>query len=130
MSPTRACLTTLFLLLAIGSIAAAQEAETDAGTDDADEIDEIIVLAPRPGDRRRLPREFEDPVRARVLKDLYEMKMLEEEYEWRREAIDPSPSRIKLGYDPRDDYRRREEMDILAPGWQTVEPATIFRFEF
>ncbi len=40
------------------------------------------------------------------------METLEEEYKWRRSAAVESSSRIKWGYDPRDDYKMRNEIDL------------------
>jgi len=58
------------------------------------------------------------------------MEVLEEEYEWRKSAVVKSPSRIKWGYDPRDDYKMRNEMDLLDLNWEQTKPATLFRLEF
>lgn len=110
-------------------MAYSQEAEEEQ-TEDDEEVEEIIVVAPRPGDRTRVDPEYEDPLRKRILKDLYEMRMLEEEYEWRKAGADRSKSRIKLGYDPRDDYRMRNEMDFDELPFEQTKPATLFRFEF
>ncbi len=58
------------------------------------------------------------------------MQTLEEEYEWRKSAAVENPPRIKWGYDPRDDYRMRNEMDLLDLDWEKTKPATLFRLEF
>lgn len=112
----------------IEEITPAEEPTADAAQ--PSEMEEIIVIAPKPGDRRRVDEEFEDPVRARILKDFYRMQELEEEYEWRRAGAEDSRSRIKLGYDPRDDYRMRNEMALQDLSWEKTKPATIFKFEF
>ncbi len=41
-------------------------------------------------------------------------------------AVD-SPSRIKWGYDPRDDYKMRNEMDLLDLNWEQTKPATFIQ---
>ena len=105
------------------------ETESTESTEEIEEIEEIIVFAPKPGDRRRVDEEYEDPIRAQLLKDFYEMEQLEEEYQWRQSAADDSSSRIKWGYDPRDDYRRRNEMELLDLAWEMTKPATVFSFE-
>jgi len=121
---TAAALVALF-----GAAAFAQQADEEpAGESEA--VDEIIVVAPKPGSRRQVDKEYEDPTRARILKDLYEMETLEEEYEWRKSAAVESPSRIKWGYDPRDDYKMRNEMDLQDLNWEQTKPATLFRLEF
>jgi hypothetical protein len=99
-------------------------------TADVEVIEEIIVVSPRPGSRRRVDEEYEDPVRAQLLKEFYRMKELEEEYEWRKPDASESSSRIKWGYDPRDEYRMRNEMDLQDLSWEKEKPATIFRVEF
>ena len=107
------------------------ETESTESTEEIEEIEEIIVFAPKPGDRRRVDEEYEDPIRAQLLKDFYEMEQLEEEYQWRQSAADDdSSSRFKWGYDPRDDYRRRNEMELLDLSWEKTKPATVFSFEF
>ncbi len=58
------------------------------------------------------------------------MEVLEEEYEWRTSATVESPSRIKWGYDPRDDYKMRNEMDLTDLNFEQTKPATLFRLEF
>ena len=94
-----------------------------------EEIEEIIVVAPRPGDRRRVDREYEDPVRAKLLMDFYKMQQDQEEFEWRKAGATESTARIKWGYDPRNDYRMRREMDLQDLSWERSKPATLFRIE-
>ena len=122
----------------------AQEIDADAGESDGqvqdlpglnlelsrEEIEEIVVVAPKPGGRRRLDPVYEDPMRARLLKELYKMEQIEEESAWRDASIDDSSSRIKWGYNPADDYRIRSEMDIIDKPAGNVEPASVFRVEF
>lgn len=121
---TAAALVALF-----GAAAIAQQADEEPA-DESEAVDEIIVVAPKPGSRRRVDEEYEDPTRARLLKELYELETLEEEYEWRKSAAVDSPSRIKWGYDPRDDYKMRNEMDLQDMNWEQTKPATLFRLEF
>ncbi|MGI9206241.1 MAG: hypothetical protein ACR2Q3_19655 [Woeseiaceae bacterium] len=102
--------------------------EVDAAADDV--VEEIVVFGSRPGDRRRVDVEYEDPVRAQLLKDFHKMRQDEEEYEWRKSAAAESSSRIKWGYDPRDDYRMRNEMNLQELPSERNKPATLFRFEF
>ncbi len=127
---TAAALVALF-----GAAVLAQQADEEPAIEieeieEVEEIEEIIVVAPKPGGRRRVDKEYEDPTRARLLKELYEMQAMEEEYEWRKSAAEDSPSRIKWGYDPTDDYKRRNEMDLLDLDWEKTKPATIFKLEF
>ncbi len=63
------------LVALFGVAAFAQQADEEpADESEADEsIEEIIVVAPKPGSRRRVDKEYEDPTRARLLKELYEL---------------------------------------------------------
>jgi len=117
-----------------GAAAFAQEAN-DEPADEApaatsEEIEEIIVIAPKPGARKRVDQEYEDPVRAQLLKDFYKMQDDAEEFEWRDTAAAKTPSRITWGYDPRDEYRMRNEMDLQELPSDRVKPATLFRVDF
>lgn len=112
-----------------GAAVFAQQTDEEPA-DESKEVEEIIVVAPKPGDRRRVDQEYEDPTRARLLKDLHEMQAIEEEYAWRKSAAVENPSRIKWGYDPKDDYQMRNKMDLQDPHWETTKPATLFRLEF
>ena len=62
-----------------------------------EEIEEIIVVAPKPGSRRRLDPAV-DPMQARLLDELYKMELIEEESAWRQaslDAIERTPYGIK-----------------------------------
>ena len=96
----------------------------------SEEIEEIIVVAPKPGSRKRVDQEYEDPVRAQLLKDFYRMQDDEAEFEWRDTGAAKTPSRISLGYDPRDEYRMRNEMDLQALPSERTKPATLFEVDF
>ena len=117
------------LFVLFGATAFAQQADSEPA-DKSEELDEIIVIAPKPGSRRRVDQEYEDPARAKLLKDLYELQLDEEEYEWRKSAAVESPSRIKWGYDPTDDYEMRNRLDMQALHFENTRPATLFRLEF
>ncbi len=54
----------------------------------------------------------------------------EEESEWRKSAAVDSPSRIKWGYDPADDYQMRNNMDLEDLNRGKTMPATLFRLGF
>ena len=112
----------------LGAAVLAQEADEEPA-DDGEIIEEIIVFAPKPGDRKRLDQEYEDPVRAQLLKDFYAMQADQKEYAWRESAAE-STSRITWGYDPSDEYRMRNEMDLQELPSERTKPATLFRFKF
>ncbi len=117
------------LVALIGVAVPAQEADEEPA-DDSETIEEIIVIAPRPGARRRIDKEYEDPVRAQLLKDFYKMQEDQEEYEWRKAATEENLSRIKWGYDPSDEYQMRRQMDLQELPSERTKPATLFRFNF
>ena len=117
------------LVLFFGAAAIAQEADEESA-DDSEVVDEIIVTGSKPGGRKRVDEQYEDPARAKLLKDFHEMQADQEEYEWRKSAARDSPSRIKWGYDPADDYQMRSNMDLEDLNWGKTKPATLFRLEF
>ena len=109
-----------FVVYKIGAVAAlvvlfsatvfAQEVD-EKPADENEVVDEIIVTGSKPGGRKRVDVEYEDPARARLLKDLHEMQADKEEYAWRKSVAIDSPSRIKWGYDPADDYQIRNNIE-------------------
>ena len=117
------------ILVLIGASVYAQEADDEAD-DSNEEIEEITVVARRPGDRRRVDPEYEDPVKAKLLKDFYEMQEDQEEFEWRKSAAEDNSSRISWGYDPKEEYRMRNEMGLQELPSERTQPATLFRFKF
>ncbi len=122
-----ACGIAATIIALLGAAVFAQEADEEPA-DDGETIEEIIVFAPKPGDRKRLDQEYEDPVRAQLLKDFYAMQADREEFAW-RESDAESTSRITWGYDPSDEYRMRNEMDLQELPSERVKPAPIFRFK-
>ena len=115
------------MLLAAASYA--QEAQEEPA-DEGETIEEIIVVAPKPGDRKRVDREYEDPVRAQLLIDFYKMQEDQKELKWRDAAIEESPSRFSWGYDPSDEYRLRNEMALQELPSERTQPATVFSIKF
>ena len=122
-----AVLVSLFTLFGVSVLA--QQADQEPAEGD-ESIEEIIVVEPKPGARRRIDQEYEDPTRARIRKDLSEMKADQEEYEWRKAAAAEDQSRIKWGYDPSDEYQMRNEMALQDLNWDHTKPATLFRLGF
>ena len=56
--------------------------ETDGETES--DMEEIVVIGEKPGDRERLEVPYEDLMRERLLRELEAQRELEEEFEWRR----------------------------------------------
>ncbi len=117
------------LVALFGAIVIAQEVDEEPA-DENGVVDEIIVSGSKPGGRKRVDVEYEDPTRARLLKDLHEMQADKEEYAWRESAGIDSPSRIKWGYDPADNYQIHNNIDLDDQNWGKTKPATLFRLEF
>lgn len=126
-------------IAAFGSaVTSAQETDDEAVveseelevSEESEEIEEIVVFAPKPGDRRRLDEEYEDPVKAQLLKDFYQMQADQEESAWRNAAAEDDSSRISWGYDPADEYRMRNEMALHDLPSERTKPASIFKVNF
>lgn len=113
----------------IGTTAFSQQADEVPEEEKVEPIEEIIVVAPRPGSRKRLDISYEDSMRVRLLKELYEMQEIDKEMAWREAG--KSSDGVKWGYDPRDDYHSFSELDTtLGPDSDRTKPATLFKFEF
>ena len=120
----------MLLLVAAGGVTA-QTADTDAEPgEEAPAIDEIVVTAQKPGDRRRLEMSYEDLMRQRLVEELDTMRREQEEIEWRRGPRIENPSRISFGYRPQERGREAPETPMTDLPVEYNKPATIFRFEF
>jgi hypothetical protein len=120
----------MLLLVAAGG-ATAQTTDTDAEPgEEAPVIDEIVVTAQKPGDRRRLEMSYEDLMRQRLVEELDTMRREQEEIEWRRGPRIENPSRISFGYRPQERAREAPETPMTDLPVEYNKPATIFRFEF
>ncbi len=117
------------VLVFIGVAVSAQETE-DEQVSSTDTVEEIVVIAPKPGGRKKVDDIYMDPVRARVLRDLHEMQKDQEEYEWRTVKAVENPPRVKWGYDPTDDYQMRNKMSLEDEAWGKTKPATLFQVGF
>ncbi len=117
------------IVVLVGATVFAQEADDEAD-DSSEEIEEITVVAQKPGDRRRVDREYEDPVKAQLLKDFYQMQEDQEEYEWRSTSSRDDTSRVSWGYDPQDEYHMRNDLSMQDLPTERVKPASLFKVEF
>jgi len=104
-------------------------AEVEAPAEDR-EIEEITVTARRPGDRRRVDEVYEDPVRAELLRNFYQMQADREESAMRNAAAEENKSRISWGYDPQEEYDMRNQIDMQSLPSERTKPATLFRLRF
>jgi hypothetical protein len=134
MSALRSLLVYLFgaavaVVAFFAAAASSQEADEEPAVDSG-EIEEIVVVARKPGSRKKIDDIYLDPVRARVLKDLHEMQKDQEEYEWRTAKAVANPPRISWGYDPTDDYYKRQQLSLEEEAWGKTKPATLFKIGF
>ncbi len=115
-----------------GAIALAQE-NTGQIADEEKVIDEIIVVAgEKSGDPVDVEALYEEMMRERLMLEQDQMRILEEENEWRSSGsttLDES-SRIQWGYSAQDEHRMRQEVQLPDMQEETVRPATLFRVGF
>jgi len=98
-------------------------------------IEEIVVIAgDKPGDPVDVDALYEEMMRDMLMIDLDRLEVLENDLAWRKETDKTinadSSSRIKWGYDPQDELRMRNDLDMSDVQGTPTKPATVFRFEF
>ena len=108
--------------------AQASDAEQEQGEEQP--LDEIVVTAEKPGDRKSLDTPYEGLMRQRLLEEMDTMRREQEEIAWRRGPTVSQPSRIKFGYIPQDRARDDRGTPLTDLPMENTKPATIFRFEF
>ena len=93
-------------------------------------IENIVVIAPFPDGPLSLDPSYDELLKARIRKEI-EILMRESEAEdWRAEFTEENDSRIKFGYNPSDEYRIRNEVELSPDINEIVKPATVFRLQF
>ena len=118
-----------FMLNAHTGLLADAEVEPSEGAEEV--IEEIVVFANKPGDKFEVDARYEEPLRSSLLRNFDRIRVLEEEFEWRKsETDDKNRSRIKWGYDPRAELRMRRDTELTDLPIDDVKPASVFRFEF
>jgi hypothetical protein len=126
---TWAAITAAMLLCASFGWAADEEVETDE--DATGELEEIIVYAYKPGDKVDVDARYEELFRSRASTELARLKVLDEEFEWRKSMSENrSTSRIKWGYDPEAEQSMRRDTSLTDLSFETHKPATVFRVQF
>lgn len=124
----------LAILLAGGAVAPAlaQAQASDAEPDEEDgrTLEEIVVTAQKPGDRKAVDTPYEELMRQRLLEEMETMRREQDEIAWRRGPTVSEPSRIKFGYRPQDRTRDSRDTSLTDLPTEYTKPATIFRFEF
>ena len=104
----------------------------DATGDGRDAIDEIVVYGNRDRDSSDTPSLPIDPLKARVLREIRELELLEGEFDWRSERprLEVRPPRIRFGYDPRNDTRTPDLGLQRTLPLDFVRPATVVSVDF
>ncbi|MFK8053855.1 MAG: hypothetical protein AB8F65_12885 [Woeseiaceae bacterium] len=106
-----------------------EEASPDNTVNDSI-IQEIVVLAPFPDGPLSLDPFYDDPLNIRVRREVESLMRDPEAEDWRTELAEETESRVKLGYDPRDEYQFRNKIELDPQLNGTVKPATVLRIEF
>ncbi len=122
----------LSIALFAAAAARAQADDTEADPDDGDPrpVDEIVVTAEKPGDKRDVETPYEELMRQRLLEEMDTMRQEQDEIAWRRGPVVSQPSRISFGYRPQDRARDERASSLTDLPMENTKPATIFRFEF
>ena len=116
--------------VAFGQTSGSDDEDVDGADETEPDMEEIVVIGEKPGDRQRLEVPYEDLMRERLLRELEAQRELEEEFEWRRGPRVEEPSRIRLGYRPQDANRDQRDTSLTDLPMENQKPATLFRFEF
>lgn len=118
-------------ILLCASIASRADEDVQQDEDDADAIEEIIVYANKPGDKVDLDARYEELFRSRAAVELDKLKVLDEEYQWRKSMSEnESRSRIKWGYNPEAEMSMCRDTSLTALPIDNVAPATLIRVQF
>ncbi len=119
------------ILFYASPVSSADEETEPSGVNANEEIEEIVVYADKPGDKIDMDARYEELFRSRAAAELDRLKVLNEEYEWRKSAAaDEGSSRIKWGYDPVAEMSMRRDTTMTDWPIDTVKPATLFRIQF
>lgn len=128
------------MIACFGQLSLADENARDPADDateveDAEEstvVEEIVVFADRPGNPVDIDKKYGELLRRRIIKDIERLQVLNEEFEWRRSGATTGKeqSRIKWGYDPRDQNRVRQNSRMTDLPIDDTKPATIFSIDF
>ena len=126
--------TVILVALLMGTDALADnQADTDDAVRYAVVVEEIVVVGERDGDKpNTYERLLTDPLRERIIKEIRQLEILKEEFEWRQESalLTIRPPRFRWGYDPRDADRSDTLVTTAALPLDLVSPAPVLRIDF
>ena len=123
------------LLMLAGALIASQGLAQDgqnAATAYADrEVGETVVYGSRDVDPTSADPKYEEFWREQLLDQIALMR-LEDETEWRAALTYPlsDAPNIVLGFDPKVDLERRQDLDLLSEPGDTMKTATLVRARF
>ena len=115
----------------IASQALAQDDQNAATAYTEREVSEIVVYGSREVDTAFADPGYEEFWREQLVDQIALMR-LEEANEWRAALTYPlsdAPS-IVLGYDPKFDFERRQDIDLVSDPRDTIKTATLARARF
>lgn len=123
--------------LTVAWLASPARAETDRTPEDSVQsaiaIEEIVVIAKRrPQVEATMPDVIEDPLKAHVIRQIREHRLLEAEFAWQTEPslMTIDTPRFHWGYDPRDHDRSAGSFADARLPLDVVSPASVFRIDF
>ena len=123
------------LLMVAGALIASQGLAQDgqnAATAYADrEVGETVVYGSREVDPTFADPKYQEFWREQLLDQIALMR-LEDETEWRATLTYPlsDAPNIVLGFDPKFDLERRQDLDLLSESGDTMKTATLVRARF
>lgn len=129
----RSTITGVILVFTYTGLLADEDAELSDDRKEVTEeiIEEIVVYAYKPGDMIDVDVDarYEELMRARLIIEFDRLRVLKDEYEWRlSEFDDKNSSRIKWGYDAREELRMRRDTKLTDLPIDDIKPAALIRF--
>ncbi|MDJ0929041.1 MAG: hypothetical protein QNJ73_15495 [Gammaproteobacteria bacterium] len=120
------------LSITLAGFPAGAQVDEAPATDSDDVTEEIVVKARKPGDQVDVEAQYRESLRLRLLRELDELQVLEEEYAWRTadQPVIEGPGRITWGFDPVKEEETRDQRDIWSLPADRTKPATLFRAQF
>ena len=123
------------LLIIAGALIAsqglAQDGQNAATAYSERQMDEIVVYGSRDAGPAFADPRYEEFWREQLLDQIALMR-LEDETEWRAALTYPlsDAPNVVLGYDPKFDLERRQDLDLLSEPGDTMKTATLVRARF
>ncbi len=128
----RAAALSLVAGLVFVATAARAQQDDETTTEEAEPMEEIVVIGNKSGDPIDVEARYEEQLRARIVADYLRQQALEDEEQWRKSLPTSveGPGRIRWGYDAQAESRVRRDMALTDLPTDTVKPATVFSIRF